>query len=132
MSHYSDRGNSMAIKKILVVEDDILLQEMMKELLQANGFDVVIATNGREGLEVARTQKPDFIFADLMMPELDGIQLTKELKANESTTNIPIVLASGLGFNKEAKEAIRAGAADFISKPYKAHEILEKIKQIVK
>ena len=122
----------MAIKKILVVEDDVLLQEMMKELLQANGFEVIVAANGREGLDIACEQEPDFIFADLMMPELDGIQLTKELKANESTANIPIVLASGLGFNKEAKEAIRAGAADFISKPYKAHEILDKIKQIVK
>ena len=122
----------MAIKKILVVEDDLLLQEMMKELLQANGFEVIIAGNGREGFEIACQQDPDFIFADLMMPELDGIQLTKKLKATESTADIPIVLASGLGFNKEAKEAIRAGAADFISKPYKSHEILDKIKQIVK
>lgn len=96
-------------KKILVVEDNLDSRELMHLHLSTEGFSVVIATNGREGLYMANAEHPDLIITDIEMPELNGLDLVKELRAQPETRNIPIIVLSALG-SAEMDKAIRAGA----------------------
>lgn len=103
-------------KKILVVEDNLDSRELMHLHLSTEGFSVVIATNGREGLYMANAEHPDLIITDIEMPELNGLDLVKELRAQPETRNIPIIVLSALG-SAEMDKAIRAGADRAMPKP---------------
>ena len=80
--------------KILLMEDDTILQKMYQNKFGSTDFDLVVASDGEEGLEKAKSEKPDFILLDLMMPKLSGIQVLKELKSGESTKDIPVAILS--------------------------------------
>ena len=103
-------------KKILVVEDNVDSRELMHLHLTTEGFSVVIAANGQEGLYMANAEHPDLIITDIEMPELNGLDLVKELRAQPETRDIPIIVLSALG-NAEMDKAIRAGADRAMHKP---------------
>ena len=118
----------MAGKKILVVDDEVMLVETIKFRLEANGYEVITAENGKEGSFKAMSEKPDLILADIMMPELDGIEMVKIVRANSDLKNTPILMFSALGRDDDIKKAMDAGANDYITKPYSADDLLKKIK----
>ena len=122
----------MANKKILVVEDDLMLQETVRFRLEASGYDVVSAENGKDGSFKAMTEKPDLILADVMMPELDGIEMIKIIRTNSDLKEVPIIVVSALGRGEDVEKAKEAGANDYITKPYSAGDLLKKIESLLK
>ena len=109
--------------KALLVDDEDLVRSIIRAILEEFGFDVVEACNGKVGLEVFSREKPDLVFTDLQMPEMDGLGFIASLK--EISPETPVVVISGTGNIQSAIEAIRLGAWDYITKPVEALECLE-------
>jgi CheY-like chemotaxis protein len=100
--------------RVLVVDDDQTARELMRRLLAKEGFDVITATDGQEGLEMARRFEPSVITLDVMMPKVDGWDVLKELKADPALADIPVIMVSMLD---ESDRGYRLGAADYMTKP---------------
>lgn len=123
-------NNSVPKASILIVEDNEDLRFYLKENLH-EVYKIIEASNGKEALEIAKRHKPTLIVSDIMMPEMDGIELTKELKSNAITSHIPIILLSARSTNEQKLEGFEAGADDYITKPFN-YEILEiKISKLI-
>lgn len=116
----------MANKKILIVEDDVMLLEMIKIQLGEMGYDAVTAENGKDGLFKAIQEKPDLIMADIMMPELDGNEMIKLIRQDQHLAKTPVVVVSALGSETDVDTSLQAGANDYIIKPFFAAD-LEKL-----
>jgi len=119
--------------KLLIVEDDELMLRMYTKLLSYVGFDTVIAKDGQEGLEKARTEKPSLIILDIMMPKINGLDVLKALKADKETQNIPVVLLTNVSDDNILTEALKLGATGYLIKSQIANnELIEEIKQYLK
>ena len=120
----------MANKKILVVDDEAKMIDMVKMRLEANGYDVITAYNGQEGLDKARRESPDLIILDLMLPKIDGYKVCRMLKFDEKYKNIPIILFTARAQQEDEKLGKEVGADAYITKPFEPQVLLEKIKQL--
>ena len=118
-------------KRILLVEDEIELNEMIKIRLEANDFEVMTAFDGQEGLDIAREQEPDLIILDLMLPKIDGYKVCGLLKSDARYNKIPIIIFTALAQNSNKDMGIEVGADDYITKPFKSEVLLEKIKELL-
>jgi len=114
--------------KILIVEDDPTTVQLIEFLLEKNGFEVLIAYNGVEALEISKKEKSDLILMDVMMPKMDGIEAIEKLKKDETTRDIPIVILSALGQEMDVMRGLQAGALSYIVKPFSPNELLDEIK----
>jgi two-component system alkaline phosphatase synthesis response regulator PhoP len=117
-------------EKILVVEDEQDLRELVGKYFVDMGYQVVTTSDGGGALDVAKNEKPQIILLDLKMPELDGIEICKRLKADETTSTIPIIILTA--YNNQLNEALAAGADDFVAKPVHLLELSVRIKSILK
>jgi len=117
-------------ESILIVEDDHDLRAYLKNCLQKK-YKVIEANNGVEGLKKATANLPDIIVADVMMPEMDGIEMCKRLKANQETSHIPVLILSAKTAQEQQNEGLDAGAWDYITKPFNTQSILKKIDNII-
>ncbi len=118
--------------KILVVEDDKFLREMITRKLDKEGFEVSQAVDGKEGLEKIRENKPDLILLDLIMPGVGGFDVLEEVKGDDSINHIPIVILSNLGQKSEVERGLELGAKDFLIKAhFTPKEIIKKIQEIL-
>ncbi len=127
----SGRNSIVPKKVLLIIDDEEDLTSMLSFRLKKMGFDTVTANNGDDGIALARKSKPDLILLDLMMPELDGYAVSKRLKSDSVTRDIPIVVFSALG-NKNTKESIeKLGAAGFIEKPFEPGILIKKINEFL-
>ena len=116
--------------KILVVEDDPFLLELYQMKLNEEGFEVFVAHNGREGFEVAEANQPELILLDILMPEVDGYEMLKKIKASAQTKKIPVIIFSNLSQREEIEKGLRLGAADFIVKTSLTPlQIAQKVKE---
>ncbi len=106
----------MQDSKILIVEDDPMISGMYKIRLEQDGFKVILADNGSTGLEVAIKDKPDLILLDIMMPQLDGFTVLKELRAKPAFKNLPIVMLTNLGTDEDKAKGEQFGATDYLVK----------------
>jgi len=123
----------MANKKILVVEDDKFLRKVYESKLPKEGFDVVLAVDGVEGLEKLKTEAPDLMLLDLIMPRKSGFEVLEELKADKKAAHIPILVLSNLGQDEDIERTKNLGATEFLIKSnLSIKEIIEKIKQYTK
>ncbi|HXG64404.1 MAG TPA: response regulator, partial [Blastocatellia bacterium] len=104
------------IKKVLVVEDDTDSRKLLEYELQSDGFEVITAEDGLEGLEKAHELKPDIIITDVNMPRLDGIELTEQLREEREFEDVPIVVVSAAG-SGDLRQAMAAGASCSMRKP---------------
>ncbi|WP_319268643.1 response regulator [uncultured Draconibacterium sp.] len=127
MPHEESTGEK---ERILIVEDDHDLRAYLKNILQ-NQYSVLEATNGIKGLKVATNKLPDIIISDVMMPEMDGIEMCKELKKNSETSHIPILMVTAKTAEEQQKEGLEAGAWDYISKPFNTQALTMKIENIL-
>lgn len=119
-------------KKILVVEDDMVLQNALKEFLSAEGFEILVASDGEEGSAKALGEKPDLILLDIILPKKDGYGVIKDVRADESLKNVPIVLLTNLGSLNDVEKALEMGATTYLVKAdYKLEEIATKVKNIL-
>lgn len=108
----------MAGKRLLVIEDDSANLRLMLLLLKTAGYDVSGASNGGEGLEAARSNMPDLILCDGRMPDMNGIDVVRSLRANAATAAIPVIAVTGLARDGEARELLDAGFNGYIAKPF--------------
>ncbi len=117
-------------KKILIVEDDIALRQTLAEFLDAEEFSVITASDGEEGVHAAKGGLPNLILLDIILPKKNGYDVIKELKADEKTKNIPIILLTNLGSLSDIEKALALGATTYLVKgDYQLKEIVEKIKE---
>ena len=117
-------------KKILIVEDEAFQIKILGDIFTAEGFDVLKASDGEEGLNVALREHPDLILLDILLPKIDGITMLKELRKNSWGKNIPVVILTNLVEAEKAKEALEEGVYDFLIKANSGlDEILKKVKE---
>ncbi len=126
MSPETSRG------RVLVVDDEPDLTRILEFGLRAAGYQVEIATDGQEGLKMARESRPDIILLDLMLPKLDGYKVCRLLKFDERYRHIPIIILSARTQEGDQALAIQMGANRFITKPYEFSEILAHIEALLK
>ena len=122
----------MAKKKILIVDDEAELVDLVKIRLEAAGYDVVKAYDGQEGLEKAKSEKPDLILLDIMMPKMDGYKVCGLLKMDARFKKIPIILFSAKAQKEDELIAKEVGADFYITKPFEAAVFLSKIAELTK
>ena len=119
--------------KILIIEDDQFLREFLFKKLNEENFEVLAAKEGKEGVELAKKEKPDLILLDLILPKKNGYEVLEDLKKNPLTSEIPVLVLSNLGQKEEIEEAFRKGAKDYLVKAYfSLEEIVSKIRLLLK
>lgn len=118
--------------KILIVEDEEILLTALSEELKQEGFQVVGAKDGVEGVEMAQSDKPDLILLDLVMPRLDGIGALKQMKEDPALKDIPVVILTNLSDYDKISDALSLGAMDYLVKAnYRLEELVNKIKTVL-
>jgi len=115
------------MKKILVIEDDKNIREAICEILSLNNFEVVEAKNGREGVLKALSEPPDAILSDVMMPEMDGFEVLKNIRNNKITENIPFILLTAKVERIDQRLGMTLGADDYITKPFSSKELINTL-----
>ena len=121
-----------SMTKILVVEDDAVLQTALSDYLVSENFEVARASDGEEGIALAKSEKPDLVLLDIVLPKKDGYEVLRELKAAEETHRTPIVLLTNLGNISDVEKALELGATTYLVKAdYKLEEVTAKIKEIL-
>ncbi len=122
----------MIIKKILCIEDDPDIQTMIKMSLKFKGeYEVILAGDGFSGIEMAEKEIPDVILLDVMMPELDGYETCKRLKANPLTKDIPVIFLTARVQEKEIKKGLEMGAIGYLTKPFDPMTIKDELEAVV-
>lgn len=118
-------------KQILIVDDEKDLVELLRVRFESEGFGVLVAYDGHEGLRIAREKRPDLILLDIAMPKLDGFEVCKIFKSDITLENIPVVIITGVwrDENKFVEEGIEAEL--FITKPFENDELVKKVKQLL-
>ena len=117
--------------KILVVDDEMLLREMLSDIFKMAGYNVVTAENGKEGLEKIESERPDFVVLDGSMPVMDGFEVLKKIRENPKLINLPVMMFTALSGEAEQIKGLSLGADDYITKPFKTPVLLMKIKNIL-
>jgi DNA-binding response OmpR family regulator len=113
---------------ILVVEDEITTLKLIKMVLQREGYQIVTATSGAEGLRKAEELKPDLVILDIVLPGMDGFHVCQHLRKNPQTAHLPVIMFSSLDRPADQRHAFEAGSDDYITKPVKLAELLDKVR----
>lgn len=115
------------MKKILIIEDDVAIRETVADILELEGYDYRQASNGREGVQVARDYHPDLILCDVMMPELNGYGVLLELQSDPQTDKIPFIFLTARATRQDLRKAMSMGADDYITKPFTSTDLVEAV-----
>ena len=119
-------------QKILIIEDEAILQKALQEILLQENYEVVSALDGELGFKMAFSEAPDIILLDLIMPKMDGFEVLEALKKDEKTKKIPIIILTNLGGTEDIQKALVLGATNYVVKAdHDLSEIVEKIKGII-
>jgi DNA-binding response OmpR family regulator len=121
--------------KILIVDDEVhirmLLEQTLEELEEDCGVEILSAQNGEEGLELIRTERPDVVFLDIMMPKLNGYEVCQRVKEDPAITDIGIVLLTAKGQEVDRKQGLELGASRYMTKPFDPDEVLKVAKELL-
>jgi DNA-binding response OmpR family regulator len=120
------------VAKILIVEDDRLIGTIVSYKLTNSGHEVVQAYNGEEACNTAAAESPDVILLDIMMPVMDGIHVLHQLKGDPNLQSIPVIMLTALGREKDVVGCLKAGAADFVVKPFNLNELVARIEAVLR
>lgn len=116
--------------KILLIEDDQMISSMYKTKLESDGFEVLLAENGVDGIKAAKEGKPELIMLDVIMPQLDGFSVLEALKKDKTTKNIPVVMLTNLGTEEDREKGKKLGAIDyFVKASLTPTEFSDKVKK---
>jgi CheY-like chemotaxis protein len=119
------------MKKILLVEDNEMNRDMLSRRLARKGYEVSIAVDGRQGVEMAQTAAPDLILMDMSLPVLDGWEATRQLKNSDATRHIPVIALTAHAMSGDRERALEAGCDDYDTKPIELPRLLEKIESML-
>ena len=122
----------MAREHILLIEDEPDIAEVLQYNLEKEGFEVELAHRGDSGLEALRRQAPDLLLLDLMLPGIDGLELTRLLKREPATSRVPIVMLTARGEELDRIVGLELGADDYISKPFSPREVVLRVKAVLR
>ena len=117
--------------KVLVIDDDPVILELLRVNFEIEGFGVISAGDGREGFERAKRDKPDVILSDIMMPRMDGLALVTAIRGDAKTQAIPVILLSAKAQNAEVKAGLAAGADDYVTKPFDPLELIDRVNAVL-
>ncbi len=118
-------------KKILVVDDELIIVKLLTNRLTANGYDVVAAHDGEEALETVRQEEPDLILLDISLPKMNGDKVCELLKKDAKYSKIPIIILTASSQKVKAEKLKEAGADGYIVKPFKPEELLSEIRRLL-
>ena|SRR3990172_3296990 len=118
-------------KKILVTEDSPTVLEILKSVLEEEGYEVIAATDGQQALNLAKTDKPDLIVLDLMLPKIDGYKVCRILKFDEKYKNIPIIMLTARTKESDENLGKEVGADAYIRKPFQPEVIIDQIRKLL-
>ena len=118
--------------KLLLIDDEVQLLEMLQIRLEANGYEIVTANDGVEGIEKVKSENPDLIILDIMMPKMDGYEVCEILKNDPQYSKIPIIFLSAKAQEDNMKIGKEEGAEAFVKKPFETSDLLTKIEELLK
>jgi two-component system cell cycle response regulator DivK len=118
--------------KVLLVEDNEMNRDMLSRRLTRRGFEVVFAGDGQQGLDLARSEKPDVILMDMSLPVMDGWETTRRIKADGTMRSIPVIGLTAHAMSGDREKAIEAGCDDYDTKPVEIERLLRKIERLLK
>ena len=113
--------------RILVVEDTPANIQVLSSTLKEKGYQISVATNGRQALEVVARLRPDLILLDVMMPEMDGFETCRRLKESAATKDIPVIFLTARTETADIVQGFEVGAVDYVAKPFNSHELLARV-----
>ncbi|HNP79549.1 MAG TPA: response regulator [Candidatus Pacearchaeota archaeon] len=120
------------MKKVLIIEDDKFLRELLGKKISSLGYSAVLAIDGEDGLEKMKTEKPDIILLDLILPGMNGFEVLEQAKKNPTINETPIIILSNLGQSEDIEKGLRLGAKDFLVKAhFTPQEIVNKIQMFL-
>lgn len=119
----------MSVQKILIVDDDTNICELLRLYLEKDGFETVVANDGEQAIQIAERAKPDLILLDIMLPKLDGWQVCREIR---KTSDTPIIMLTAKGETFDKILGLELGADDYVSKPFDAKEVIARIKAVLR
>lgn len=115
--------------KILIVEDEAMVADVVSRYLRRDGFQVLIATDGQAALDIAREQAPDLVLLDLMLPKIDGLEVCRRLRA---TSQVPIIVVTAKGDETDRIVGLELGADDYVSKPFSPRELVARVRAVLR
>jgi two-component system response regulator MtrA len=118
-------------KRILVADDEPDVRELVVYRMKRSGYDVIEAKNGEEAFELAVAELPDLIVSDVMMPRVDGYELTRRLRAEPTTQRIPIILLTAKTQEADVSQGFDAGADDYLKKPFNPDELVARVRAVL-
>src|SRR3989344_6923218 len=118
--------------RVLLVDDEEVNLDLMEQLVAAEGYEVMRAMDGETALEIIKTGKPDVIFLDIVMPQMNGLEVLRKIKTNPFSYAIPVVMVTAISGQEERVKAIQAGADDFITKPFDRIELAARLKSLIR
>jgi len=120
-------------KTILIIEDDKFLRELIAQKLFKEGYNIIEAIDGEEGIKKVKEEKPDLVLLDLILPGIDGFEVLSQIKEDSSLAQIPVIILSNLGQKEDVEKGLKLGAIDFLIKAhFTPGEIIEKINSALK
>ncbi|MCZ6474259.1 MAG: response regulator [SAR324 cluster bacterium] len=116
-------------KCILVVEDQEDNRRILRDLLTSQGFEIIEAVTGMEGIKLARERRPDLILMDIQLPDLEGYEVARQIKSIDELKDIPIIAVTSYALSGDDVKAYEAGCSDYVSKPFSPRALLVKVQQ---
>jgi DNA-binding response OmpR family regulator len=116
-----------AVAKVLVVDDDPVILKLLQVNFEMEGFEVLTAADGQDGLEAARAGNPDVIVTDLMMPVMDGLTMLAALRREDATRTTPVIVLSAKAQTSDRRDGLDAGADDYLTKPFEPLELVDRV-----
>jgi len=120
------------MRKILIVEDESNIRQLVKYNLEKEGYQVVEAVDGLQGLKLARAEKPDLMMLDLMLPLMDGLEVCRNLKGNPATSALPIIMLTAKSEEIDKVIGLELGADDYMTKPFSPRELVARVKAVLR
>ncbi|RLC81098.1 MAG: response regulator receiver protein, partial [Chloroflexi bacterium] len=117
--------------KILIVDDDPKAVKLMGYILHKEGYEIIPALSGKEALEILRKEKPDLIILDIMMPEMDGYEVCRRIRANPDTAKVPVIMLTAKAMLEDKIAGFEAGADDYVTKPVLPAELTARVKVLL-
>ncbi|MBN9388512.1 MAG: response regulator [Chloroflexi bacterium] len=115
-------------RKVLVIDDEPGIIEIVEANLEGDGFEVISASNGKEGLEKIKSEQPELVVLDVMMPEMDGWEVLRSLEKDENTAGLPVIMLTAKAADEDYIYGLEEGAVEYITKPFLPQELVNRIK----